>query len=209
MLAKGCRRRRRRDRSGAGRDETSRLRPGAHARSSRESSSASGCRSSPARDARRALAKIGSISSGAGWRRDGQGLDAVSRRRRDDDEEGFARALPITSSPVSLYKNGPSYGRPSSPQPSDDEGALHPVGVAAAFTTAKLSRRRGSRRARTRSKSIRGAGWAEAMKAKDAGGSQVNRGKDLFGVALWPSACEVALPYVQGKFPSAARAGDE
>jgi ATP-dependent DNA ligase len=90
----------------------------------------------------------------------------------------------------------------------DDEGKLHHVGVAAAFTTAVRKQLR-TELAPLRENALEGhpwRGWAEAQEEANANGQRLpgatsrwNRGKDLSWEPLRPErVCEVAYDHMQG-----------
>ncbi|MFY9549717.1 MAG: ATP-dependent DNA ligase, partial [Thermoanaerobaculia bacterium] len=98
----------------------------------------------------------------------------------------------------------------------DDDGTLHHVGVAAAFTSA-MRRQLVEELAPLRENALEGhpwRGWAEAQEEADAKGQRLpgatsrwNRGKDLSWEPLRPErVCEVAYDHMQGsRFRHAAR----
>ena len=98
----------------------------------------------------------------------------------------------------------------------DDEGVLHHVGVAAAFTQA-MRRQLAEELAPLRENALENhpwRGWAEAQDEASAKGQRMpgassrwNRGKDLSWVPLRPErVCEVAYDHMQGsRFRHAAR----
>ncbi|HEX9501078.1 MAG TPA: ATP-dependent DNA ligase, partial [Thermoanaerobaculia bacterium] len=85
----------------------------------------------------------------------------------------------------------------------DDEGTLHHVGVAAAFTNA-MRKQLVEELKPLRENAIENhpwRGWAEAMEGQrmPEGGSRWNRGKDLSWEPLRPErVCEVAYDHMQG-----------
>jgi len=96
----------------------------------------------------------------------------------------------------------------------DDEGALHHVGVTAAFTNA-MRRQLVAELAPLRERALEGHPWRDWAEAQDdasgqrmpGGSSRWNRGKDLSWVALRPErVCEVAYDHMQGtRFRHAAQ----
>jgi ATP-dependent DNA ligase len=144
---------------------------------------------------------------------EGAGLDGVMAKRLDSPYRALERTMvkvkhtrtaDCVVAGFRWHKNGPGTMVGSLLLGLyDDEGVLHPVGVAAAFTNA-VRKELVEELAPLREKAIDKhpwRDWAEAMAGQrmPGGGSRWNRGKDLSWEPLRPErVCEVAYDHMQG-----------